>query len=150
VRLNETALVIDASLAAQGALPPGISALDAHAQLFEVERLIQNVAQLAQRLAAAELPPRVRGQVREWLGDLRTGRGDRVARAVASLERGDGTVSLGGVAECDVAAIHQLATDTAEAVARLAASPARDHSRPRPSLARRRLVTTNGEKARSI
>jgi hypothetical protein len=42
MRLNETALVIEASLAAPGALPPGVSALDVHARLFEVERLIHN------------------------------------------------------------------------------------------------------------
>ena len=88
-RLNETALVIDASLAAPGALPPGVSALDAHARLFEVERLIHNVAHLAERLAATELAPQVRKEVREWLSDLQTGRGDRVARAVAALERED-------------------------------------------------------------
>jgi uncharacterized membrane protein YccC len=129
VRLNGTALVIDALLAAPGALPPGVSALDAHARLYEVERLVHNVAHLAEHLAAAELPPDVREEVREWLSDQRTGRGDRVARAVAELERGDRAVSLAGVAESDVAAIHQLAADIADAVAALASAPPREGAR---------------------
>jgi uncharacterized membrane protein YccC len=129
VKLNGTALVIDALLAAPGALPPGVSALDAHARLFEVERLVHNVAHLAEHLAAAELPPDVREEVREWLRDQRTGRGDRVARAVAELERGDRAVSLAGVAESDVAAIHQLAADIADAVAALASAPPREGAR---------------------
>jgi uncharacterized membrane protein YccC len=123
LRLNETALVIDASLSAPGALPPGVSARGAHARLFEVERLIHNVAHVAEQLAATELPPRVREEVRGWLSDLRTGRGDRVARAVAASERGDRAVSLAGVAESDAAAIDQLARDVADAVAALAGAP---------------------------
>jgi uncharacterized membrane protein YccC len=122
MRLNQTALVIDASLAAPGALPPGVSALDAHARLFEVERLIHNVAHLAGQLAATELPPQVRQEVREWLSDLQTGRGDRVARAVATLERTDRAVSLAGVAESDVAAIRHLAGDIADAAAALSSA----------------------------
>jgi uncharacterized membrane protein YccC len=127
--LNRTALVIDASLAVPGALPPGVSALDAHARLFEVERLIHNVAHLAEQLAAAELPPRVREEVREWLGDMRTGRGDRVARAVATLKCGDRTAALAGVAQSDVAAIQHLAGDVADAVAALAVAPPHDGAR---------------------
>jgi uncharacterized membrane protein YccC len=129
MRLNETALVIDASIAAPGPLPPGVSALGAHARLFEAERLVDNVAHLAEQLAAAELPPEAREEVREWLSDLRTGRGDRVARAVATLRRRDRAVSLAGVAESDVAAIHQLAGDIADAVAALAGAPPHVESR---------------------
>jgi Fusaric acid resistance protein-like len=129
VRLDETALVIDASLAAPGALPPGVSALDAHARLFEVERLIDNVARLTEQLAAAELPQPVREAIREWLGDLRTGHGERVARAVAGLERDERAVSLAGVAESDVAAIHLLAGDIAETVGFLGSAPSRAGAR---------------------
>jgi uncharacterized membrane protein YgaE (UPF0421/DUF939 family) len=124
-RLNGTALVIDASLAAPSALPPGVSALDVHARLFEVERLIHNVAHVAERLAAAELPSEVREELRQWLGDLRTGRGDRLARTVAALERGDLCVSLAGVARRDIAAIHQLAGDVGKAVVALTGGPPR-------------------------
>ncbi len=123
IRLNGTALVIDASLAAPGALPPGVSAPDAHARLFEVERLIHNVAHLAEQLAAAELPPEVREEVRGWLSDLRTGRGDRVARTLAALERGERPASLAGVTDSDVAALDELAGDIAGAVASLADAP---------------------------
>jgi uncharacterized membrane protein YccC len=129
VSLDETALVIDASLAAPGALPPGVSALDAHARLFEVERLIDNVAHLAEQLAAAELPQPVRDEIREWLGDLRTGHGERVARAVAGLECRERAVSLAGVAESDVAAIRLLAADIADAVACLGSAPPHDGAR---------------------
>jgi uncharacterized membrane protein YgaE (UPF0421/DUF939 family)/MFS family permease len=130
IRLNGTGLVIDASLAAPGALPPGVSAPDAHARLFEVERLIHNVAHLAEQLAAAELPPEVREEVRGWLSDLRTGRGDRVARTLAELDRGDRPASLAGVTDSDVAAIHQLAGDVADAVASLADAPSNAGARP--------------------
>jgi uncharacterized membrane protein YccC len=123
IRLNATALVIDASLAAPGALPPGVSAPDAHARLFEVERLIHNIAHLAEQLAAAELPREVREEVRGWLSDLRTGRGDRAARTVAGLERGERLASLAGVTESDVAALDELAGDIAVAVASLADAP---------------------------
>jgi uncharacterized membrane protein YccC len=130
VRLNETALVIDASLGAPGALPPRVSAQGAHAWLFEVERLIANVAHLAEQLASAELPPQVRQAIREWLSDLRTGNGDRVARAVAALERRERAVWLVGVAESDAAAIHLLAGDIADAVASRAGAPPHDGARP--------------------
>jgi uncharacterized membrane protein YccC len=128
-RLNETALVIDASLAAPGALAPEVSALDAHARLFEVERVIDDVAYLAEQLAAAELPPQVRAEIREWLKDLRTGHGERAARAVAALEHGERAVSLAGVGDSDVAAIRHLADDIADAVASLAGAPPPDGAR---------------------
>lgn len=129
VRLNETALVIDASIATLGALPPEASARGVHGRLFEVERLIHNVARLAERLAAAELPPQVREEVHGWLRDLRLGRRDRVAGAVSALERGCGTGSLAGVGETEVATLHQLASDAAEVVAASAASLPGDESR---------------------
>jgi uncharacterized membrane protein YccC len=129
IRLNGTALVIDASLAAPGALPPGVSAPDAHARLFEVERLIHNIAHLAEQLAEAKLPPEVREEVRGWLRDLRTGRGDRAARALAALEDGNRTALLSGVRESDVAALDELAGDIAGAVASLADAPSNDGAR---------------------
>jgi uncharacterized membrane protein YccC len=126
LRLNETALVIDGSLAASGELPPGVSALNAHARLFEVERLIDHAAHLAEQLAAAELPPQMRAEIPIWLSDLGSGHGERVARAVAAYERGDRAVSLASVAERDVAAIHQLAGAIADAAASLGSAPPYD------------------------
>jgi hypothetical protein len=70
IRLNGTALVIDASLAAPGALPPGVTAPEAHARLFEVERLIHNLGHRAEQLAAAEFQPEVREEIRSWLSDV--------------------------------------------------------------------------------
>jgi hypothetical protein len=129
LRLNETALVIDGSLAASGELPPGVSALTAHVRLFEVERLIDNAAHLAEQLAAAELPPQVRSEIHTWLSDLGSGHGERVARAVSAYERRDRVASLASVAERDVAAIHQLAGDIADAAASLGSAPPHDGAR---------------------
>jgi Fusaric acid resistance protein-like len=121
VRLNGTALVIDASITAPTALSQGVLPLDAHTHLFELERRIHNIARLAERLAARELPPQARREVRAWLSDLRTGRSDRAARAIPALGRTSGPVSLAGVADTDTAAIHQLAREVVAVASTLTA-----------------------------
>jgi MFS family permease len=129
LRLNETALVIDASIQAPGALPPGVSALDAHTHLFEVERGVHNVGCLAERVAAAELPPPARREVRAWLIDVRAGHSDRAARAAAAMERGDGPGCFAGIADRDIVAIHRLASGVANTVATLDAPWPRSNNR---------------------
>jgi uncharacterized membrane protein YccC len=86
-RLNETALVIDGLIADPGHTSLGAAAFDAHDELFELELLMQNIARAVERLAEAELPPRMGSEVRGWLAELRAGRGDRAAAAAAAFRR---------------------------------------------------------------
>ncbi|HKC28054.1 MAG TPA: FUSC family protein [Jatrophihabitans sp.] len=58
VRLNETALMIDAHLGDPGALAAGRSAAALHQQLFDSELALTNLARFADTLAGAALPER--------------------------------------------------------------------------------------------
>ena len=55
-RLNEAALIIDGSLSAPGALPPGESAAGVHALIFDIELALTNIARFADALGRLQLP----------------------------------------------------------------------------------------------
>ena len=72
VKVNETALVIDASLGDEHAAPRAASQ-DAHTELFDLELLVQELGRISERVAAAPLPAELRIEIRQLLADLRLG-----------------------------------------------------------------------------
>jgi hypothetical protein len=60
IRLNETALMIDAQLGHPGALSAGQSATTLHQRLFESELALTNMSRFAERLAGLEFPAEIR------------------------------------------------------------------------------------------
>jgi len=73
VRLNETALMIDAQLADPSALPPRSSAQLLHQGLFDAELALTNVARFGTALARKQLPAPQRRAVRDALLAVRHG-----------------------------------------------------------------------------
>jgi uncharacterized membrane protein YgaE (UPF0421/DUF939 family) len=73
IRLNETALMIDAQLADPSALPEGSSAQQFHQLLFDAELALTNVARFTQSMAGAPLPQAQRDLVRQALVAIRDG-----------------------------------------------------------------------------
>jgi hypothetical protein len=67
VRLNETALMIDAALGDPAASAEGSSATVLHQRLFDVELSLTNVARFAERIAHLDTPAQMREQVRAAL-----------------------------------------------------------------------------------
>lgn len=67
VRLNETALMVDAQLGDPAALPAGSSAVALHQRLFDAELALTDMARLAAHIAELELPGELREQVRAAL-----------------------------------------------------------------------------------
>ncbi len=113
VKVNETALVIDASLA-DVRTAPDAAAADAHSELFDLELLVQEIGRISNLLAAARLPAKLRAQIRELLADLRHGEVDTAAE-VRAFRRDQRDVWL---VECDAqtaALIDRLINTIAEA-----------------------------------
>jgi hypothetical protein len=73
LRLNETALLIDAQLNSPGAVPAGWSAAALHQLLFDAEVELSNIARFALALARHPLPSRVHALVLAGLTDVRDG-----------------------------------------------------------------------------
>ncbi|HEY6501181.1 MAG TPA: FUSC family protein [Streptosporangiaceae bacterium] len=71
LRLNETALLIDARLDDPAAVPPGWDAATLHQRLFDAEAGLSNVARFALALAARGLPPAVTAPVGQALRHIR-------------------------------------------------------------------------------
>jgi hypothetical protein len=67
IRLNETALMIDAALAHPGAQPSGGSATTLHQRLFDSELALTNIARFAERLGPVQLPAQTRELTRRAL-----------------------------------------------------------------------------------
>lgn len=68
VRLNETALLIDAQLGDESAVPAEWSASELHQRLFDAELTLSTVARLAERITEFDLTAELRVQVRGALG----------------------------------------------------------------------------------
>lgn len=109
LRLNEVALVIDASLTGPGMLPRGVTPAAAHDELFAIELAVQNVGRTIEQLADAELPVATRLEIRDWLNDLRAGRSQRAAENVR-VGRDSREAQLATVSEHDRMRVHRLAT----------------------------------------
>jgi hypothetical protein len=86
VKVNETALVIDASLGDKRAAPRA-AAEDAHTELFDLELLVQELGRSAERVAAAPLPAKLRIEIRRLLAVLRFDGAD-AALAARAFESG--------------------------------------------------------------
>ncbi|MEV4420318.1 FUSC family protein [Patulibacter sp. NPDC049589] len=87
-RLNETALVIDGSIASPNGRDLGAAAFDAHDELFRLELVVQNLGRAVQRFGACGPLPEHRAEVRSWLDDLAAGDHERASAAAAAfLER---------------------------------------------------------------
>ncbi|SDT10422.1 FUSC family protein [Microlunatus soli] len=84
IRLNETALMIDAQLADPAALPHGATAAALHQRVFDAELSLTNIARFAERLAGLELPADLLRPVRGVL--LAVGDHDPAAAEVAAEE----------------------------------------------------------------
>lgn len=67
VRLNETALMIDAQLGDPASVQPGTSPTVLHQSLFDAELALTNMARFAIRIVDLELPDEVRALVRKAL-----------------------------------------------------------------------------------
>ena len=67
VRLNETALLIDAQLGTPSAVPARWSAAELHQRLFDSELAVSTMGRLAERIADYDLTPAMRDQVRDAL-----------------------------------------------------------------------------------
>jgi hypothetical protein len=133
LRLNETALLIDAHLANPAAVPAGWSAAGLHQQLFDAEVALSNTARFAVALARAGLPGPLNALVEQALVKVRD---QDLAGAAASAEAlhrllaaaaGDSTGSgerrqpaSGGDAECPVLSrtdriiVHRFATSVTD------------------------------------
>lgn len=111
VKVNETALVIDASLADEYTAPEA-AGHDAHVELFELELLVQELGRLAERLADRPLAPTLRDELRGWLQELRAGELTKVAAAAAALESGESAAperELGMLDRESAALVHRFA-----------------------------------------
>jgi hypothetical protein len=84
VRLNETALMVDARLGDPGALPSG-TALRLHQLLFDAELALTNVARFTQAMAHLPLPKEQKVAVRAALAELCQGRSGQAKAAAARL-----------------------------------------------------------------
>ena len=73
IRLNETALMIDAQLGDPGAVPDGSSGELLHQRLFDMELALTNIARFAETMAHLDLPGGQRSEVRLALVDLASG-----------------------------------------------------------------------------
>jgi len=71
LRLNETALLIDAYLANPAAVPAGWSAATLHQQLFDAEAALSNVARFTLALANASLPAPLNALIEQALVKVR-------------------------------------------------------------------------------
>ncbi|GAB3914265.1 membrane protein [Microlunatus endophyticus] len=67
IRLNECALMVDAQLADQAALPRGATAAALHQRVFDSELTLTNTARFAERLSDPEVPADLRALVRQAL-----------------------------------------------------------------------------------
>lgn len=72
IRLNETALLIDAQLNDSRSVPPGVSPAALHQVLFDAELAVTNMARFAAQLARSPLPTHVRDRVIETLTAVAT------------------------------------------------------------------------------
>jgi uncharacterized membrane protein YgaE (UPF0421/DUF939 family) len=83
LRLNETALLIDAHLANPAAIPAGWSAAALHQQLFDAEVALSNVARFTLALAKAGLPAPLNALIGQALASVAD---QELAGAVASAD----------------------------------------------------------------
>ncbi len=73
IRLNEAALMIDAQLGDQDAVPDGSSGELMHQRLFDIELALTNIARFAGAMARLDLPGEQRSEIRLALLDLARG-----------------------------------------------------------------------------
>jgi len=85
LRLNETALLIDAQLNNRAALPAGWSAAVLHQRLFDAEVGLSNVARFAVTLARRPLPARVHALIEAGLTGVRDADWSAVCDAAAAI-----------------------------------------------------------------
>jgi hypothetical protein len=86
LRLNETALLIDAQLNNPAALPAGWSAAALHQRLFDAEVGLSNVARFSLTLARGHLPEHVHTLIETGLAGIRDGDLSAVVDSAAGIE----------------------------------------------------------------
>jgi uncharacterized membrane protein YgaE (UPF0421/DUF939 family) len=87
VRLNESALMIDAQLADPAALPHGATATSVHQRIFDSELTLTNTARFAEHLATTDLRAGVPEQIRDALTAIRDHDPEAAAAAANDLRR---------------------------------------------------------------
>jgi Fusaric acid resistance protein-like len=121
LRLNETALLIDAQLDNPAAVPAGWSAATLHQRLFDAEAALGNMARFALAIARRRFQAPVSAQAASVLAAARdadlAGVRDSVAAIRALLEAPDPERS--GVAPADRVLLHRFATSATDFAAAL-------------------------------
>ena len=114
VRLNETALLIDAQLGNDSAVPDGWTAAELHQRLFDSELTLSTLARLAERIAELDLTPELRAQVRgslEAVSELDPLRAEFAGRELLGLLRETPTAIDGaGLDRSGHIVLHRFAT----------------------------------------
>ena len=114
LRLNETALLIDAYLANPAAVPAGWSAAIWHQQLFDAEVALSNTARFALALADTDLAGPLHTLIDQALVQVRD---QDLAAAVASaraLRRLLASLPAGDLTRTDRILVHRLATSVTD------------------------------------
>ncbi|HEY2239100.1 MAG TPA: FUSC family protein [Streptosporangiaceae bacterium] len=118
LRLNETALLIDARLDDPAAVPPGWDAAALHQRLFDAEAGLSNLARFALALAARGLPPAVTAPVGQALRHIRDADFAGASAAAAAiqdhLDTPAGDPEAFALTDVDRILLHRFATSLTE------------------------------------
>jgi len=116
LRLNETALLIDAQLSTPAAIPVGWSAATLHQRLFDAEVGLGNVARFAMVIADGDYPAPVTGLVSDALAGIRDADFAAVLDATAALRRvlEDRDGERSGLTPDGRVVLHRFATSVAD------------------------------------
>ena len=111
VRLNESALMIDAQLAENPRLPVGTTAAELHQHVFAAELALANASRFARAIAVADTPDSVRTLVRDAMVAVVQRAPepvDRIGRALRELLRQDDTSAQ--IDDDTLLVLHRFAT----------------------------------------
>ncbi|HEX4257961.1 MAG TPA: FUSC family protein, partial [Streptosporangiaceae bacterium] len=118
LRLNETALLIDARLDDPAAVPPGWDAAALHQRLFDAEAGLSNLARFALALAARGLPAAVTAPVGQALQHIRDADFAGATAAAATiqdhLDTPPGHPAAFALTDVDRILLHRFATSLTE------------------------------------
>ncbi|MBB4136722.1 FUSC family protein [Gordonia humi] len=115
IRLNETALMIDAQLAENPRLPVGTTAAEIHGHVFNAELALANAARFARSIAISQVPDRIRDQVREAMVAIGHRDGDVIERLGCRLrERLRDDAVRTSVSDDVLVVLHRFATSVSD------------------------------------
>jgi uncharacterized membrane protein YgaE (UPF0421/DUF939 family) len=115
LRLNESALMIDAQLGESGAVPAGYSGERLHQRLFDIELALTNITRFAQAMARQQLPTFERAEIRLALLDIVCGDNEGAQAHAANLSALDPTpLALASGDNVIGVIVHRFATSVAD------------------------------------